>query len=63
MFDGFETFRIPDERPEPERPRRTVLTKRQERTFLLVIGVNLLLLFVAPIGGATLFAAIRAAFF
>lgn len=44
--------------PPPRRPR---LTKRGERTLLWLIGVNLLLALVAPIGGSTVIHAVLAA--
>lgn len=45
--------------PQPE-PPASRLTARQHRTLALLIGVNLLLLLAAPIGGATLIAALWA---
>jgi len=42
-------------------PRKRQLTKRQERVFLWLIAVNMLLLLVAPIGGATIILAVLAA--
>ena len=36
--------------PPPRRPR---LTERQERVFVWLIALNALMLFIAPIGGAT----------
>ncbi|MBX9932695.1 MAG: hypothetical protein K2Y56_14320 [Methylobacterium sp.] len=36
--------------PQPRRPR---LTERQERVLVWLIALNALLLFIAPIGGAT----------
>jgi len=46
--------------PPPWQPRRPTprLTARQEKTLATIIGVNVLLLLVAPIGGATLFGAV-----
>ncbi|GJE03123.1 hypothetical protein [Methylobacterium isbiliense] len=43
--------------PPPREPR---LTKGQERVILWLIVVNVLLLFVAPIGGATIIHAVLA---
>ncbi|WP_407520804.1 hypothetical protein [Methylobacterium oryzisoli] len=43
--------------PPPREPR---LTKRQERVFLWLIVVNVVLLFVAPIGGTTIIHAVLA---
>ncbi|GJD49729.1 hypothetical protein OPKNFCMD_2462 [Methylobacterium crusticola] len=45
--------------PEPP-PREPRLTKRQERVLLWLIAVNVLLMFVAPIGGATVVHAVLA---
>jgi hypothetical protein len=45
--------------PQPE-PPASRLTARQQRTLALLIGVNVLLLLAAPIGGATLIAALWA---
>lgn len=47
--------------PEEPPPRRPRLTARQERVFLWIVAVNVLLLLVAPIGGATVIHAILAA--
>ncbi|MBE7220744.1 MAG: hypothetical protein INR64_19930 [Caulobacteraceae bacterium] len=44
----------------PQRPRR--MTKREESVILWLVAVNLLLLVVAPIGGATIVEAVIAAF-
>ena len=40
--------------PPWQPPRRARITKRQERTIMWIIGVNALLLLVAPIGGVTI---------
>ncbi|WP_294194644.1 hypothetical protein [uncultured Sphingomonas sp.] len=42
--------------PPPWQPRRPQprLTRRQEKALAAIIGVNIILLLVAPIGGATL---------
>ena len=40
--------------PPWQPPRRPRITKRQERTIMWIIGVNALLLVVAPIGGVTI---------
>ncbi len=46
-------------RPSPwQPPRRPRITKRQERTILWLVGVNALLLLVAPIGGVTIIEAV-----
>lgn len=45
---------------EPERdgrPHRR-LTKRDEKTLFWLAGINIIILLVAPIGGATLFEAV-----
>ncbi|GBU16556.1 MULTISPECIES: hypothetical protein [Methylobacterium] len=47
-------------KPSWEPPRKPRLTKRQESVLLWIIGANLLLLLVAPIGGATVFHALLA---
>ncbi|MDR7036672.1 hypothetical protein [Methylobacterium segetis] len=48
----------PPGEPPPGRPR---LTKREEQVLLWIISVNLLLLLIAPIGGATVIHAVLAA--
>jgi hypothetical protein len=50
-------------RPEPPagRPPRRQLTRGEEKLLIWVIGVNILLLVVAPIGGATIIQALIAA--
>lgn len=47
----------PQGEPPPREPRPN---ERQERVFLWIIGVNVLLLLIAPIGGATLIHAVLA---
>ena len=47
----------PQGEPPPHEPRRD---ERRERVFVWLIGVNALLLLVAPIGGATIIQAILA---
>ncbi|CCE02538.1 hypothetical protein [Bradyrhizobium sp. STM 3809] len=42
----------PDD-PKPERPRRR-LSARGEKVLIALLGFNMVLLLVAPIGGATL---------
>ena len=49
-------------KPSWEPPRKPRLTKRQERVLIWIIVANLLLLLVAPVGGATIIHAILAAF-
>ena len=52
MFvEGGGGFRPQPWQPPPRRPR---MTRRQERTLLWLIGINALLLFVAPIGAASI---------
>jgi hypothetical protein len=50
---------VPPEWPEKP-PRR--LTERQESVLMWLLGVNLLLLFVGPLAGVTLFDGIYALF-
>lgn len=45
----------PGGEPEPERSLRPQLTLNQQKTLFWLAGLNLVLLLVAPIGGATLF--------
>ncbi|MEH3100705.1 hypothetical protein [Sphingomonas adhaesiva] len=60
MFVDFrDTPAPPPWQPPRPQPR---LTGRQRRVMTGVIGLNLFLLLVAPIGGATIFAAIAVAF-
>ena len=40
--------------PPWQPPRKARITKKQERTIMWLIGVNALLLVVAPIGGVTI---------
>jgi hypothetical protein len=51
-----EGWRPPGE-PPPREPRPM---ERQERVFLWLIAVNALLLFIAPVGGATIIHAVLA---
>jgi hypothetical protein len=51
FLDPHNQWLPPPEEPGPESRR---LSPDQERTLMRLIGFNLLLLFVAPIGGATL---------
>ena len=44
--------------PPWQPPRRPRVTKKQERAILWLIGLNALLLLVAPIGGATIIEAV-----
>lgn len=45
----------PGDRPEQERNPRPQLTLNQQKTLFWIAGLNIILLLVAPIGGATLF--------
>ncbi|PZU08997.1 MAG: hypothetical protein DI606_14290 [Sphingobium sp.] len=45
--------------PRPAR-RRPPLTPRQQKTLGAIVGINIVLLLVAPIGGATFLAALWA---
>jgi len=51
FLDQHNQWLPPPEEPAPEPGR---LSQAQERTLMRLIGFNLFLLFVAPIGGATL---------
>ncbi|MBP2549325.1 hypothetical protein J2858_002248 [Neorhizobium galegae] len=53
--------RLPD--PPPQNPGRRSLTAKEQKVMLWVICVNLVLLFVAPIGGATVIHAAFSALF
>ena len=55
-----EGWRPPGEPPPREPPREPRLTERQERVILWLIGVNALLLLLAPVGGATFIHAVLA---
>lgn len=46
--------------PDPVAPQPDPTPRRREKRLMIVIGINVLLLFAAPIGGATLFGAIAA---
>ncbi|PVE59355.1 hypothetical protein DC429_02820 [Arthrobacter sp. TPD3018] len=62
----FVDFREPPPPPPPWRPKprdpRPQLTPRQQNALAAIIGVNVLLLLIAPIGGATVIQAISALF-
>jgi hypothetical protein len=47
------------ERPQPSKKPR--LTKRQEKALGLIIGFNILMLFLGPLAGTSVLAAIMAA--
>lgn len=58
MFLNTDQYRPPRwEEPRPV-PKQPVLTKRQEKVMVVVILVNLLLMVVAPIGGASILSAL-----
>lgn len=48
--------------PEPSRPPRPKLTRREERVLTWLVGLNLAMLLVAPIAGASLVHAVLALF-
>jgi hypothetical protein len=45
----------PGDRPEREQNPKPQLTLNQQKTLFWIAGLNIVLLLVAPIGGATLF--------
>lgn len=56
MFLDLQNYTPP---PEPPQDRGTPkLTPRQQKTLMTLIGINLFLLFIAPIGGATIISAL-----
>ncbi|WAJ27756.1 hypothetical protein [Antarcticirhabdus aurantiaca] len=59
MFVDFraEPMPPPPPRPEPKRPR---LTPGQQRGLAAIVGFNVLLLLLAPVGGATIVGALIA---
>ena len=59
MFVDFSNAWPPPGPWEPDKSRAR-LTKRQERLVAWIIGVNLLLLLVAPLGGSTVVDAVVA---
>ena len=58
----FVDFRSDWHQPGPwePKPARARLTKRQERVIGWIVGVNLVMLLVAPLGGSTLVEALVA---
>lgn len=61
MFVDFSN-QGPPPGPWDPTPSRIRLTKRQERTVAWIIGINLVLLLVAPLGGSTLIDAVTLMF-
>ncbi|GKS02785.1 MULTISPECIES: hypothetical protein [Sphingomonas] len=63
MFVDFRDVPPPPPWQPPKRPDpRPQLTPRQQNALAAIIGINVLLLLVAPIGGATVIQAIGALF-
>jgi hypothetical protein len=65
MFVSFDPDWPPPGDPPPPPRRRPVarIDRRQERRLFQAIGVNAILLLVAPIGGATVFVALARLFY
>jgi len=59
MFVDFRD-QVPPPRWEPKPPPSRRLTPRQRKTMEVVVGFNLVMLLVAPLGGATILQAIGA---
>jgi hypothetical protein len=59
MFVDFRD-QVPPPRWEPKPPPPRRLTPRQRKTMEMVVGFNLVMLLVAPLGGATILQAIGA---
>lgn len=56
MFLDLNNYTPPSDPPgDPGRPS---LTPRQQKTLMIIVGINVMLLFVAPIGGATIISAL-----
>ncbi len=56
MFLDLNNYTPPSDPPgDPGRPS---LTPRQQKTLIIIVGINIMLLFVAPIGGATIISAL-----
>jgi len=60
MFLDLKDYPLPPPWPPRQPPRRPPLTRRQQRTLGAIVAANILLLLVAPIGGATFLAALWA---
>ena len=59
MFVDFNNqWSLPERRDPPPPPPR--VTKRQERTIAWVLGINLVMLVIGPLAGATIFDAVLA---
>ncbi len=53
MFVDYRNWRPPEPaEPQPSRPR---LTRTQEKRLIWAIGLNLLMLFLGPLAGVTMF--------
>jgi len=57
MFLDLNNYTPPPD-PPAEPDRSPSLTPRQQKTLMMIIGFNIFLLFVAPIGGATVISAL-----
>ena len=57
MFLDLNNYTPPPD-PPAEPDRSPSLTPRQQKTLIMIIGFNIFLLFVAPIGGATVISAL-----
>jgi len=60
MFVDYRNWRPPEPiEPAPQRPR---LTRQQEKRLIWAVGLNLLMLFLGPLAGVTMFDALAALF-
>ena len=57
MFLDLNNYTPPPD-PPAEPDRSPSLTPRQQKTLMMIVGFNIFLLFVAPIGGATVISAL-----
>lgn len=55
MFVDYRNWRPPEPLPEPPGPPK--LTRAQEKTLMWAIGLNVAMLFLAPLAGVTIFQA------
>lgn len=63
MFVSFDPDWPPPNDPPPPRPEpHRRIDRMQEKRLFQIVGVNIVLLLVAPIGGATLFLALARLF-